>query len=63
KLIFNGALLDRGAAMALGVVAQDDRGVCLVWWSCWLVRSSYGKVAEALQRVRLSNLLLVAGGG
>ncbi|KAL0316154.1 UNVERIFIED_CONTAM: hypothetical protein Sradi_5493600 [Sesamum radiatum] len=48
KLNFDGALLDGGSAMGIGVVARDLNGVCLAWLSRKVLRTGNGEIAEAL---------------
>ncbi|KAL0321711.1 UNVERIFIED_CONTAM: putative mitochondrial protein [Sesamum calycinum] len=47
KINFDGAILDRGAAMGVGIVARDSAEVCLAWQSLRLERIGSTLVAEA----------------
>ncbi|KAK4384243.1 hypothetical protein Sango_2735800 [Sesamum angolense] len=47
KINFDGALLDGGVAIGVGIIAHDPTGVCLAWQSLHLVRKGLAFVVEA----------------
>ncbi|KAL0385607.1 UNVERIFIED_CONTAM: hypothetical protein Sradi_2955000, partial [Sesamum radiatum] len=48
KINFDGAILDNGEALGLGVVARDSSGTCLFWRSVRISRKGPAIIAEAL---------------
>ncbi|KAL0393391.1 UNVERIFIED_CONTAM: putative mitochondrial protein [Sesamum latifolium] len=47
KINFDGALLEGGAIIGVGIIARDSAGACLVWQSLRLERKGSALVAEA----------------
>ncbi|KAL0461471.1 UNVERIFIED_CONTAM: hypothetical protein Slati_0034700 [Sesamum latifolium] len=47
KVNFDGAILDSGLALGIGVVARNDAGRCLAWASLKLDRGGVAEMAEA----------------
>ncbi|KAL0443983.1 UNVERIFIED_CONTAM: hypothetical protein Slati_2121000 [Sesamum latifolium] len=56
KLNFDGAILDRGSAMGIGVVARDEYGSCIAWISHSLNKVRHGELAEAWAAVEAIQL-------
>ncbi|KAL0395125.1 UNVERIFIED_CONTAM: putative mitochondrial protein [Sesamum latifolium] len=61
KLNFDGAILDKGTAMGIGVVARDERGRCIGWLSRRIDVMVSGEMAEAWAAREATQLALRRG--
>ncbi|KAL0457691.1 UNVERIFIED_CONTAM: hypothetical protein Slati_0396300 [Sesamum latifolium] len=61
KLNFDGAILDKGTAIGIGVVARDERGRCIGWLSRRIDVMVSGEMAEAWAAREATQLALRRG--